>query len=141
MSAANRNDALKERDRRQRRRWRRIRSGAGPDQGLAAAWHRRLAIARRQWLAIGHDLLASHQDPRYYRFGIAINAFAVAFIIQFVFQYCLHIRQTLVIGGVVFILGLSGAKIAYQYEEFDSFKRPSLKDNLNVLLNKMYSRA
>ncbi len=93
------------------------------------------------WLGISFLILmgtclASHQDPRYYRFGIAINAVGVVFAIHFIFTHCLRIKTRLIIGALIFFLGLSGITMVKRYK--GSFNRSSPKDNLNVLLNKLH---
>lgn len=80
--------------------------------------------------------IASHQDPRYFRYLIAIFSFSAVLSIHFIFKYCLNIKKTFIAGMLLFLFALSGYRIVGVSAGVIS-KRPTVQENLNVLRNKI----
>jgi hypothetical protein len=81
--------------------------------------------------------LSCHQDPRYYRYNIAVLSFASIFGIDFLFTQCLRIKPLAI--KTMLILALSVPGYPYMWYQNGSFLYPTFKDNLNVLLNKTHT--
>jgi len=81
--------------------------------------------------------LACHQDPRYYRYLIAILSFTSVVSVQYVFRYCLNIKRLAIAGIVLFLLAFSGWRIAGM-SVGPIFKRPTIKENVDVLLSRIH---
>ena len=93
------------------------------------------------WLFISIGVVAglcfvSFVDPRHYRYGIAILAFTSIFSIDYIFNDVIGLKKRFLIGLVILALSASGYKTIF--DQGGAFQRPSLKDNLNVILNKIH---
>lgn len=80
--------------------------------------------------------LFCHQDPRFYRFPLGILSFSAVFSIHFVLKCCFNIRKKIILGIVILLLSLPGYKIIYQQGGY--FRRPTLKENMDVLFNRIH---
>jgi hypothetical protein len=80
--------------------------------------------------------LTSHQDPRYYRYGIAVFAFTSIVTIEFILMNILAIRQRAVFILLVLIFSLAECRIIFQAPGF--FQFPSVKENVQVLFNQIH---
>jgi len=90
-------------------------------------------------LVIATICLANHQDPRYYRYAIAILAFSAVLGMDVVFKYCLGFRGELVIGIFCIVLAAFGGSnegIKTVLLSGGTMGYPSFKDNIDVLLNR-----
>jgi hypothetical protein len=93
------------------------------------------------WLGISFlvlmgSCLASHQDPRYYRYAIAIYTFATILLFDFIGGYCFLISRKVWIGALLFVFALTGIKVANQ-DFGGTMKRPTFEDNWKVLTNQI----
>ena len=79
--------------------------------------------------------LAFWQDPRYYRYPIALMAFTAVFGIDHIARNVLGIRYAAVIGVMLVILALPGYGIMWQQK--GGFSYPTIADNLAVLSNQL----
>ena len=86
-------------------------------------------------IAIIGTCLAFWQDPRYYRYPIALMAFTAVFGIDYVARNALGIRFSAAIGAVLILLALPGYGIMWQQK--GGFSYPTLADNLAVLSNRL----
>lgn len=85
--------------------------------------------------------LSNHQDPRYYRYAIAIMSFSVVLVFNFVFKNYIGAKwRTLTLSIMLVIPLLGGMNEGFKIIFFSSgpFKYPSLADNLNVIRNKIH---
>lgn len=89
------------------------------------------------FLAILGTCLASHQDPRYFRYPIAACAFAAILTLEYILNSCLRINNKTMIGVILIICALPGYQVML-HSGGGVFNRPSLSDNFNVILNKMH---
>jgi len=80
--------------------------------------------------------MGAHWDPRYYRYGIAIFSFAAVVSFHVILRYIVGLRRALWVSILILGLALPGYKIMFQ--ENGSFKIPTMKDNAQVLLNKIH---
>lgn len=87
-------------------------------------------------LALMGICLSSHQDPRYFRYPIAIFSYTAVFFINYIFKYCFNIRKEIFINGIILLLALPGYKTVYQGG--GNFNRPTIRENLDVLFDKIH---
>lgn len=80
--------------------------------------------------------LFCHQDPRYYRYPIAIFSFSVVLSIVYICENNFSIRKTVLVNAIILFSALPGYKIVY--DQGGSFKRPALKENIGVLTNRIH---
>lgn len=80
--------------------------------------------------------LFCHQDPRYYRYPLAILSFSAVFCIYCILRYCLNIQKEIFLTGIIVLFALQGFSIVYQTG--GSSKRPDFKENAAVFLNKIH---
>lgn len=93
------------------------------------------------WLSLSAILvvttcLASHQDPRYFRFALGVFSFAALLSIKYVLQNCLNIKNQSLIAFICIVLAVPGYSIVKI--SGGASVRPSLKDNLGVLFDKIH---
>lgn len=81
--------------------------------------------------------MASFIDPRYFRYSIALTSYTAVFAFYFIFLHCLNIKSKLIGGILAIILALPGYKIMFAEE--GSLMRPSIKENLAVIANKIHT--
>lgn len=81
--------------------------------------------------------LVCHQDPRYYRYAIGIYSFATIFSLHYLFKYCFNIKNPLLIGGAILFFSFWGYKI--MFSEGGEFLRPTFKENIDVLTNRIHT--
>ena len=82
--------------------------------------------------------LSCHQDPRYYRFPMAVMAFAAVYGMHFLLRYCCGIKSEFVASSLILLLSLPGYPILMQAKSLcDS---PSMEENLQVLLDRLHTR-
>jgi len=99
------------------------------------------------WLSLAASLvigisLFCHQDPRYYRYPIAIMSFTTILCIDFIFRYCLLLDRAGIISCVLLIVSCMGGSnegIKVVWDQGGAFLRPTIVDNINVILNKMHT--
>lgn len=94
-------------------------------------------------LLIMGTCIASHWDPRYYRYSIGVLSFAVIFSLHFVLSYVINIKNQIVLAAIILLISLRGGnnegfKIIFDNGGF--FKRPSPADNINVILNRIHTK-
>lgn len=80
--------------------------------------------------------LVSFVDPRAYRYGIAIFAFTAVFGIDYILRNVFRVRNMILLVLVVVIVSLPGYKIIFS--QGGALRRPSIKDNLGVLTNRLH---
>lgn len=80
--------------------------------------------------------LASHQDPRYYRYPLAVFSFTAIYAINYGLRNCFNLNNNFFIGIIIILLAMPGFTIMRNIN--DSFRRPSIQDNMNVILNKLH---
>jgi hypothetical protein len=93
------------------------------------------------WLGVSIAILmgiclTSHQDPRYFRFGIGVSAFCAILGLRYIFIQCLLIKNEVIIGALLFVMAFAGIKVVNQDE--GTMKRPSFQNNIDVILNKLH---
>jgi len=81
--------------------------------------------------------LACHQEPRYYRYLIAIFSFTAVFIFHQMADCCLHYRRLSVVGIILCLFALTQYRIITSQRGF--FMRPSVQENMAVLTDKIHS--
>ncbi len=81
--------------------------------------------------------LVAHWDPRYYRYAIAIFGFTAICGLHFIFTQCLRIKTSFIAGGLILILSMTKISIVYSAE--GPYKRPTIKENIDVLLNRIHT--
>lgn len=86
-------------------------------------------------LAIIGTCLAFWQDPRYYRYPIALMAFTAVFGVDHIARNALGIRFSAAIGAVLILLASPGYGIMWQQR--GGFSYPTIADNLAVLSNRL----
>lgn len=87
--------------------------------------------------------LANHQDPRYYRYAIAIMAFTAVVAISFLFNYCVCLRWKRLTAGIIISAALLGGfNEGYKviFLKGGDFKYPSPHDNLGVIMDKLHMK-
>jgi len=94
------------------------------------------------WMAMSVIALISlcmvaHWDPRYYRYAIAIFGFTAICGLHFIFTQCLRIKIPLIVGGLILILSMTKIPIVYSQEGPN--KRPTIQENIDVLLNRIHT--
>lgn len=87
-------------------------------------------------LSIMGICLASHWDPRYYRYTIALLSFLAVFSIDYILRFCFNIKNEIILAAVIFLFAGWGYQIVY--EQGGSYKRPYLKENIGTVLNKIH---
>lgn len=80
--------------------------------------------------------LFCHQDPRYYRYPIAIFSFSAVLSIVYICENNFRIRKTVLVNAIILFSALPGYKIVY--DQGGSFKRPAIKENIGVLTNRIH---
>ena len=80
--------------------------------------------------------LVSFVDPRHYRYGIAIFAVTSVLSINFIMTNVFDFKNKLFTTIIVFGLSFGGYKIIFS--QGGDFVRPTYKDNLNVLTNRLH---
>ncbi len=88
-------------------------------------------------LAVMSICLASHQDPRYYRYPIAIFSFSAVFLVHYICASLLNIKRGILIWPFVLLMALPGYKIIFQGG--GSFNRPTINENIEVLFNRIHT--
>ena len=84
--------------------------------------------------------LACHQDPRYYRYGMGVMAFAGVYAVRFIFYNILRIKKDVIIAGILFISSLAPIKLIFsQGTNGDRALPPSMQQNIDVLFNKIHT--
>ena len=86
-------------------------------------------------VAIIGTCLAFWQDPRYYRYPIALMAFTAVFGIDHIARNAFGIRFSAAIGAVLILLASPGYGIMWQQK--GEFSYPTIADNLAVLSNRL----
>ena len=81
--------------------------------------------------------MVAHWDPRYYRYAIAIFGFTAICGFHFIFTQCLRIKIPMVVGGLILILSMT--KISIVYSQEGPNKRPTIQENMDVLLNRIHT--
>jgi len=82
--------------------------------------------------------LTSHQDPRYYRYLIAVFTFTAIFSVDHVLQSCFFIKKRAIIAAFLILFSLSGYKI--MFSQGGDFIRPTFRDNIKVLTNRLHTK-
>ena len=86
-------------------------------------------------IAIIGTCLAFWQDPRYYRYPIALMAFTAVFGLDHIARNAVGLRSTAMIGVALLILALPGYGIMWQ--QGGGFSYPTIGDNLAVFSNSL----
>lgn len=81
--------------------------------------------------------LASHTDPRYYRYGIGIFCLAAVISYSHIISLCSPFRNQLLFGLLFLAVSFSGVRIVQS--EAGPFQRPTFKQNIQVLLNRLHT--
>jgi len=82
--------------------------------------------------------LACHQDPRYYRYILGVQAFSAVFSIHFILYNCFNLKNKIIAGIIIVILSIPG----YRIMTLQGYRgaHPYYEDNLNVILNKVHTK-
>ncbi len=93
------------------------------------------------WLALCILLIlgtcvATFWDPRYYRYSIAVLAFAAVIAVRYILRDCGGLKNDLVIGLIAMALALPGYRIIV--DQGGSFKRPTIAENIGVVSNRIH---
>ena len=86
-------------------------------------------------IAIIGTCLAFWQDPRYYRYPIALMAFTAVFGLDHIARNAVGLRSTALIGVALLILASPGYGIMWQHG--GGFSYPTIADNLAVFSNRL----
>lgn len=101
------------------------------------------------WLGLSITILmgtclASHWEPRYYRYPLGIMAFTAVLSLHFIFNSCFGLKQKFILYSIMIFLPLwglgaqnEGLKIIFDEKGF--FMRPTFKENLEVLTDKIHT--
>ncbi len=80
--------------------------------------------------------LTSHQDPRYYRYGIAVFAFTSLLAVEFIIVNVLAIPFKIVLTTAVLLYSFMGYQVIYNPPSL--FNCPDIRDNVRVLTNQLH---
>lgn len=108
-----------------------VRKNFEPERFLEICFWLSLAF----FMVLGSCLL-SHQDPRYYRYPIAIYTFAAIFVLDYAARNILGLNR--VVLGICLLLFAAKEYDIVLLKGGTDFVRPSLEDNIKVLANKMH---
>lgn len=86
-------------------------------------------------VAIIGTCLAFWQDPRYYRYPIALMAFTAVVCIDYIASNVLGLKSIGAIGAGLIVLALPGYSILWQQK--GGFSYPTISDNFAVLSNRL----
>ena len=78
--------------------------------------------------------LSCHQDPRYYRYPIAVFAFASIFTLRYILRHCFSLKNEFLLSGMLLCFSLLGYKIIYQ----PIMGFPTIKENIDVLNDRIH---
>lgn len=81
--------------------------------------------------------LTCHQDPRYYRYGIAVFSFSALLAVQYIVKDVIGIKQKAVFICLILAFSLKGYEITYS-PFWDNFRFPVLSENIEVLMNRKH---
>ncbi len=82
-------------------------------------------------------VMTGHQDPRYYRYGIGVFAFAAVYAVRFILLYGLKVKYAWAAAGMLLLMSLAPMKIIFRQGTGDHF--PSFVENGAVLLDKLHT--
>jgi hypothetical protein len=88
-------------------------------------------------LAILGICLSSHQDPRYYRYPIAIFSFSAVLLLYYILRYLLRLRQNIFMWLIILFAAVPGYGIILH--SGGNFSWPTINENLQVLFNKIHT--
>jgi hypothetical protein len=78
-----------------------------------------------------------HQDPRFYRFPLAIFAFAAVFSIDYLFRQSLGFKKGILLSSIIIVFSLLGYRTPLL--QGGNFNYPSFKENAGVIMNKLHT--
>lgn len=78
--------------------------------------------------------LSCHQDPRYYRYPIAVFSFACIFTLRYILKHCFNLKNEFLLSGILLSFSLLGCKIIYQ----PILGFPTIKENIDVLSDRIH---
>ena len=80
--------------------------------------------------------LATWQDPRIYRFPLALFSFTAVLVVRFIIKYSFGIKNEIIPAAIILVLSLQGYSIINQGGVI--INRPAIKENIGVLLNRIH---
>jgi len=81
--------------------------------------------------------LTNHQDPRYYRYLIAIFSVTTIVMAYFIGNHCLKVKRQHCISFLLVVFALSGYRIVGTWGAVHG--RPTFKENIDVLFNRIHT--